>query len=139
MDSIPPARPARILIVEDEPMVADMLADALASAGFDVEKASNGQVALEKLRATPRYDLVLSDLLMPELDGVGLYRALEKLEPGLVQRIMFISGTTRGSAYAHFLAEVGPPFLRKPFGIEALLRTVGGILGRAANPPSAAG
>jgi len=137
MDSTPPARPARILIVEDEPLVADVLADALASAGFDVEKASNGQVALEKLRATPSYDLVLSDLLMPELDGVGLYRALEKVEPGLVQRIIFISGTARGSAYAHFLAEVGPPLLRKPFGIAALLRAVRDILGRPPGPSTA--
>lgn len=138
MNSTPPTWPARILIVEDEPMMADVLADALASAGYHVDKAANGRVALEKLRALPSFDLVLSDLLMPELDGVGLYRELEKLEPGLVQRIVFVSGITRISEYARFLDEVAAPVLRKPFGIETLLNAVAGFL-KMSNPPGTAG
>jgi DNA-binding response OmpR family regulator len=137
MDSTPPARRARILIVEDEPLVAGVLADALTIGGFDVEMAANGRVALEKLRTTADYDLVLSDLLMPELDGVGLYQELERLHPSLVRRILFISGTTQVSAYTRFLAETGAPLLRKPFGMEALLRAVTDFLGRPAGPGAA--
>ena len=101
------------------------------------EKVPNGRVAMQKPLATPSFDLVLSDLLMPELDGVGLYRELEKLDPSLVQRIIFVSGTTQVSAYARFLDEVGAPVLRKPFGIEALLRAEAEFLGRPSAPGTA--
>jgi DNA-binding response OmpR family regulator len=134
MNSTPPAGRARILIVEDEPLVAAMLADALTMGGFDVELAANGRVALEKVRATAGYDLVLSDLLMPELDGAGLYRELERLDPGLIQRILFVSGTTQVSEYTRFLAETGAPLLRKPFGMKALLRAVTDFLGKPTGP-----
>lgn len=137
MNSTPPAGRARILIVEDEPLVAAVLADVLTMEGFDVELAANGRVALEKVRATAGYDLVLSDLLMPELDGVGLYRELERLDPDLLQRILFISGTTQVSEYTRFLAETGAPLLRKPFGMKALLRAVTGFLGRPPGPGNA--
>lgn len=64
----PPVRGKRILVVDDEPDAADVLADILASDGHAVDTAPNGRVALDRL-GEPAYDLVLSDIKMPEMDG----------------------------------------------------------------------
>ena len=59
-----------ILVIDDEPLVAAVIADTLMVIGYEVETAKNGREALEKI-ATCSYDLILSDLRMPELDGVA--------------------------------------------------------------------
>src|SRR6266568_8610364 len=118
----PNSRPACILVVDDEPLVVALLADFLRLEGYEVETAKNGRDALAKIQARS-YDLVLSDLRMPELDGVGLYRALEQQHPGLLPRLAFVSGTTRrealkvealmvidrSSAFLRSLGLLGPP------------------------------
>ena len=68
------ARRTCILVVEDEPLVAALIADALELEGYEVETAKNGREALEKIAARS-YDAILSDLRMPELDGVEIGRA----------------------------------------------------------------
>lgn len=72
---IPSSPPARILVVEDEPKLAQLLADYLHAAGFEVECLDNGLTALDRLRAAPP-DLMLLDLMLPGLDGLSLCRAL---------------------------------------------------------------
>src|SRR6266852_430081 len=113
------ARRHRILVVDDEPLVTMLIAEALALEGHDVDTAKNGREALEKISACA-YDAILSDLRMPELDGVGLYRGLDQHYPGLLRRIAFVSGTTQPVEYASFLEETGIPVLRKPFAIDDL-------------------
>jgi two-component system NtrC family sensor kinase len=120
-------RRARILVVDDEPLVTLLMAEALVLEGHDVDTAKNGQEALEKIAACA-YDAILSDLRMPELDGVGLYRALDQQHPGLLPRIAFVSGTTEPVEYASFLEETGVPVLRKPFAIDDLQRLVQRLL-----------
>ena len=66
----------RILAVDDSPSMRDMVRIALTSAGFDVTSASDGQEALDIARATGGFDLVLSDVNMPVMDGIELIRAL---------------------------------------------------------------
>src|SRR5713101_6942042 len=121
------ARRACILVVDDEPLVAALIADALGLEGYEVETAKNGREALEKIAARS-YDAILSDLRMPELDGVGLYRELDQRNPGLLRRIAFVSGTTQPVEYASFLEETGVPVLRKPFAIDDLQRLVQRLL-----------
>jgi CheY-like chemotaxis protein len=104
-----------------------LMAEALVLEGHDVDTAKNGQEALEKIAACA-YDAILSDLRMPELDGVGLYRALDQQHPGLLPRIAFVSGTTEPVEYASFLEETGVPVLRKPFAIDDLQRLVQRLL-----------
>src|SRR5713226_1087634 len=67
---MPPATPRRahILVIDDDPFVTLFMSDALGSEGYEVETAANGREGLEKIVAQP-YDLILSDLRMPELDG----------------------------------------------------------------------
>src|SRR6266566_2829293 len=82
-------------------LVVALIADLLALEGYEVETAKNGREALEKI-AGRSYDLILSDLQMPELDGVGLYHELERQRPSLLPRLAFVSGSTEVPEYARF-------------------------------------
>ena len=116
-------RRALILVVDDEPLVAGLMADVLVTEGHEVDIAKNGREALEKIAARS-YDLIVSDLRMPELDGVGLYRELERIRPTLLGRLLFVSGTTEPPEYASFLEATHAPVLSKPFRLEDLRRFV---------------
>ena len=120
-------RRACILVVDDEPLVAALIADTLGLEGYEVETAKNGREALEKI-AGHSYDVILSDLRMPELDGVGLYRELEQQHQSLLPRLAFVSGTTEPPEYASFLERTGATVLSKPFAIANLHRLVQRLL-----------
>ena len=111
--------PLHVLVVEDDPHIAQMLAIVLADEGYEVDVACNGRLALEKIEAED-YDLIFSDLRMPELDGVGLYRELERRQPDLLRRLIVITGTSVHPDYESFLAATHVPFLEKPFNLAAL-------------------
>lgn len=123
----PDAR-ARILLVDDEPMVTQLITDMLSMDGYDVDSASNGIAALEKVQGR-RYDLILTDLHMPEMDGAGLYRELTRQQTYPLPKIIFLTGTA-GTSEAHRLVrETGLPLLRKPFNVAELLELVRKTLG----------
>jgi len=115
----PVKRSIHILVVDDEPLMAQPLADALAAEGYEIDLAVNGQRALEKIK-NQTYDLILSDLRMPELDGVGLCQELERRQPDLLRRMIFITGAIEHPDYQRFLAQTSVPVLAKPFGLSAL-------------------
>ncbi len=119
----PPIKGKTILVVDDEPAILKLLTTLLSADGHQVETAPNGAVALEKLRDRT-YDLILSDIKMPELDGPGLYREVERRHPGLRQRIVFITGDALGAQTKAFLAETGAPYLNKPLLLEEIRRLV---------------
>ncbi|MET1028936.1 MAG: PAS domain S-box protein [Dongiaceae bacterium] len=104
----------RILVVDDEVEIADTLKEILTGAGHDVEIAGNGRSALDRL-AVSNYQVLLSDLRMPVLDGPGLYAALEEEYPAMVSRIAFITGDTLSVRNGEFLARTGAMCLEKPF------------------------
>lgn len=95
----------------------------LTAEGHLAEAVENGRAALERLRETP-FDLVLSDLRMPELDGVGLYQEIERTQPRMAQRVIFVSGNTREPRYERFLAAVADRKLTKPFDVGQLTRLI---------------
>jgi len=113
--------------VDDDPMVRALIVDVLALNGYDVDTATNGQEALDRI-ATRSYDLIVSDLYMPDLDGVGLYRALEAQRPELLRRMGFVTGTTEPPVFQRLLAETGVPTLNKPFTLDDLLQFVQRLL-----------
>ena len=125
--SPPPDRPARILLVDDDPMVTQLITDMLRLDGHDVDTAPNGLAALEKVRRR-RYDLILSDLHMPELDGAGLYRELRERQAHPSGKIIFLTGTAGVSEAHHTVQETGRPVLRKPFNLVELLALVRKVL-----------
>ncbi len=122
-ESPAPLRGNVILVVDDEPEIAALLAEMLSADGHEVETAANGVMALERLRKRA-YDLIVSDIKMPELDGPGLYRELERCHPGLLRRIIFLTGDTLGPQTAEFLEQTGAPMLSKPLVLEEVWRAV---------------
>jgi CheY-like chemotaxis protein len=116
----PASRPL-ILVVDDEPFIAQLITDVLSGDGYDVDTASDGLGALECV-ARRAYDLILSDLRMPGLDGLGLYRELERSRPDLARRFVFITGTSEHTDYAGLVVDLAVPILTKPFDMAALQR-----------------
>ena len=116
-----------ILVVDDDPLVTQLIVDTLTGDGYGVDSAPTGVEALEKIQHQ-RYDLILSDLHMPQLNGVGLYLALTQQSDRLSERIIFLTGSTGSSELHSFLKETGLPVLRKPFALVELLRLVRQVL-----------
>jgi PAS domain S-box-containing protein len=104
----------RALVVDDEPDVAEALAALLVAEGLSVDLATSGRDAQRQIAST-RYDLILSDLRMPDLDGTALFAWLQEKYPNLATRTAFVTGDTLGPAAARFLAASGRPVLEKPF------------------------
>jgi two-component system NtrC family sensor kinase len=119
-----PIQGKHILVVDDEPRVAAALAQMLAEEGQVVDTAPDGSVALSKLLESS-YDLILSDVRMPGLDGPGLYRALERSRPELLRRIVFMTGYAPDPG---FFERTGVPYLSKPFGARDLRAVTQGVL-----------
>jgi two-component system NtrC family sensor kinase len=127
----PPA-PARLLVVDDEAEIRGMLAEILALDGHEVEQAADGNAALARLREGG-FDLVISDLLMPALDGPGLYERLRQTDPALAERLLFITGDTLSPSAQRFLACSGRPVIEKPLAPAEVRRAVAAALRR--QPP----
>ena len=125
--------PCTILIVDDEPSVVIALAELLRRQGYTVATASNGALALEYLHAQP-YDVILCDLLMPEIDGQTFYTTLQRDYPSLYPRVIFLTGDTVGATSTAFLQQCGQPWLYKPFGASEVLHAIAQVL-RAADGP----
>lgn len=114
---------ARILLVDDDPMITQLVTDMLSLDGYHVETAPNGAAALEKVEGR-RYDLILTDLHMPQLDGTGLYRELARRQAHSPRKIIFLTGTSGESEAHRVVRETGLPLLRKPFNVIDLLELV---------------
>jgi CheY-like chemotaxis protein len=108
-----------VVIVDDEPHIATVLRHLLEDEGYRVEVARNGDEALESIRREPP-DLVLSDVMMPGLDGWGLARALRS-DPALraVPVVLMSAGTAKEGADRLYAA-----FVRKPFDLDEILQLV---------------
>ena len=120
----------RILVVDDEAPLAGLISEILSADGHTVDIAMNGLAALAHVERT-HYDLILSDLRMPELDGPGLYRELARRRPELISRIAFVTGSAQSSGMEQFLEKTGAPILYKPFRMEDLQKLANELLSRA--------
>ena len=114
---------SRILVVDDEAEIADLLRDVLESAGYEVVTAESGAVALELL-AEARFDAIVSDVRMPDLDGAALWRAVCERQPHLARRTLFVTGDTLSLQARQVLEESGCASLDKPFAKADLLAAV---------------
>jgi two-component system cell cycle sensor histidine kinase/response regulator CckA len=119
---------ARVLLVEDEDMVRGFAVRALTSRGYDVVEAATGVEALEAMeRHKGKIDLVVSDVVMPEMDGPALLKELRKKNPGL--KIIFVSGYPNEAFKASLGGEAPFAFLPKPFSLPQLAAKVKEVLG----------
>jgi PAS domain S-box-containing protein len=112
----------RVLVVEDEPALAQAVSEALEDAGFKVDRASDGEEGLTRLTEA-NYDLIVCDLKMPRIDGMQFYRAMAAATPALARRVIFVTGDVAGTDAERFLEETGCRWLSKPFRLGDLLRS----------------
>ena len=129
---------SRILVVEDEPTVARLIADVLGEDGHVVDTILDSRDGLELAQAR-RYDLVICDLRMPHLDGRAFYRQLVRTENPLQHRLIFVTGDTLAPRTVDFLQRSGLPYLAKPFLVEELKGAVSRTLERTSGPATSAG
>ncbi|MBX3582131.1 MAG: PAS domain S-box protein [Rhizobiaceae bacterium] len=123
----PPAPQAalRALVVDDEIDLARLVAEGLVKKGYEVDLAASGALAKELIStAAGRYDAVVCDLRMPDVDGPALFRWIAENHPPLTQRVLFVTGDALGPAAGRFLAESSRPFLEKPFTPSDVVRLV---------------
>ncbi|HEX4993830.1 MAG TPA: response regulator [Methylomirabilota bacterium] len=119
---------ARILVVDDERAVRDLISDALKIEGHDVLTASDGKEGLD-LISQHRFDLVFCDLRMPEMDGQALYEEIQRNHPQILKRIVFVTAQANSADYGPFLRTTGIPVIEKPFTLSQLRQAVTRIVG----------
>ncbi|MFO0726659.1 MAG: ATP-binding protein [Myxococcota bacterium] len=115
----PPSRGGRVWVIDDEPAILRSVARILQG-DYDVLKIWDARDALDRIRAGEQADLVLCDLMMPYLSGIELYSEALRMNPGLAERFVFITGGLSNEPVARFLAEVKNERLEKPFSLQGL-------------------
>ena len=125
-----PVRPAharpRILVVDDEPSIRDLLAKTLALAEYDVDVAPDGRAAIERIRTTA-YDLLIADLRMPGMDGLSVIREARRLKTDLP--VIIITGFSTESSAIEAVNLGVSGYLTKPFRVPEVLKAAARALG----------
>jgi two-component system, cell cycle response regulator CpdR len=115
----------RILLAEDDDSMRRFLEGALAKAGYRVSAYANGALAFERLQAEP-FTLLLTDIVMPEMDGIELARRATEIDPDI--KIMFITGFAAVTLNTDDAAPKDAKVLSKPFHLKDLVREVDRLL-----------
>ncbi|MGH7392887.1 MAG: response regulator transcription factor, partial [Candidatus Rokuibacteriota bacterium] len=122
---------ARCLVVDDDPQVREMIRDILSNVGHNVVVAVDGADGVEKFKADPSFDLVVTDLAMPKLNGLQLARVCKTLRPAVP--VIMLTGwgvlLTEDELAEHGVDEV----LSKPVRMDQVLGTIAAVRGRAAS------
>jgi CheY-like chemotaxis protein len=118
---------ATVLIVEDEFAIADLLEMALTDEGYRVLHAANGSQGLERLTEGPLPDLVISDYMMPILDGAGLLQAMRETEAQRDIPCIVMSSMPEANVRERIAGYAA--FVRKPFQLAAVVQLVASVLG----------
>ncbi len=122
-------------MVEDEPTVAQLIADVLCDEGFQVETVMRGREA-QRRASNEDFDLAICDMKMPGFDGAQFYRALVRSKNPLQHKFLFVTGDVLASQTRDFLEKSRIPYVAKPFRVDELMEKVRRVLG-AAPPPHA--
>ncbi len=119
----------RILVVEDDDSVRALVTRALQSAGYEVEQAADGAQGLEMIEAVDAgYDLVVSDIRMPEMDGIEMSKEAARRFPGI--RIVLMTGYADQRERAEELDNIIVDVILKPFTLTDFRTVVAKALGR---------
>ena len=113
----------RILVVDDEPALQDLLVDLLTARGHRVDTASDVPEALRKISGQD-HDLIIADFRMPHGSGKDIYRAVVEKAPALAGRIIFTSGEGASRETREFVQDIGNEILFKPYGIEQIEQAI---------------
>lgn len=118
----------RVLLVEDEDTVRMVAERALVRAGYTVTTARDGEEGLEKVEQGGGFDIIVSDVVMPSMDGPAMARAIRQLAPDMP--ILFMSGYAEQQLRRE-IGIVNVQFLAKPFSVQQISDKVGAVLGAA--------
>ena len=118
---------AKILVVDDEPGVRKFLKQVLTARGHNVETVDNAEEALEKIKGG-RCDLILTDIKMPGMSGIELYKNVQKISRALARRVMFITGDVISVGTMDFLSRAEVAHITKPFDVEKLVKDINHML-----------
>ncbi|NUQ75199.1 MAG: PAS domain S-box protein [Polyangiaceae bacterium] len=118
-----PKRRAKLLLIDDEPAFRASLGH-LIGAWHDVSTAASAREALDRLARGERFDLLLCDLMMPQMTGIDLYEELHRTAPDQAARMVFLSGGAFTARAQAFLTRVPNAYLEKPFKIEELNKLI---------------
>jgi CheY-like chemotaxis protein len=105
---------AKILVVDDEPVVREFISKVLTEEGHQVETVDNAEDALEMVKIKT-YRIILLDIKMPGMSGIELYKRFQKIAPSLARRVVFITGDVMGARTTAFLSKATSPYITKPF------------------------
>jgi two-component system, OmpR family, response regulator len=122
--------PPRVLVVDDEPYITDVLASALAFEGFATEEAGTRTEALAKARRGS-FDCIVLDVMLPDGDGFSMARTLQ--DEGIATPVLFLTARDAGPDKLEGLA-VGDDYVTKPFSIDELVARIRAVLRRSAAP-----
>ena len=117
------ARRGRILVVDDEPAICASL-KRLFARHHTVTTVTKAMAALELFNAGERFDVVLCDLMMPEMGGLDLYQEVTRAAPDQAKRFVFMSGASLSSQASALLATLPNTLLHKPFDMRRLVELV---------------
>ena len=120
----------RVLVVDDDHDQAELLREVLTFENCEVEVASNGMEALDRLR-TGEYEAILCDMVMPRVDGETLYNDVVRDFPHLANRFLFVTGqSSRMARFCDSVTRAGNYVIEKPFDIQALRAAIRDTLSR---------
>ena len=122
-----PAPEAKLLVVDDEPNIRDLLASSLRFAGFDVSTAEDGSSAFHEAQAV-RPDLIVLDVMLPDMDGFTVTRRLR--DAGLTTPVLFLTARDDMRDKIQGLTVGGDDYVTKPFGLEEVIARIRAILRR---------
>jgi PAS domain S-box-containing protein len=120
---------AKILVVDDEPVIRQLISQVLGEQGHTVETVDNAAGALKMVKSK-RYRLILLDIKMPGMSGVDLYKQFQKIAPSLTKRVVFITGDVMGKRTIAFLDKAKTPYIMKPFDARELKTQINRILAK---------
>ena len=119
----------RVLVVEDDPAIRELLRMHLSLARFDIVETSDGRVALDRARAT-RFDVIVLDVMLPGIDGVTLCRALRADGPNTGTGILMLTARDTESDKVLGLESGADDYITKPFGVREFMARVGVVVRR---------
>jgi len=117
----------KTLVVDDEQSIQHLLSQLLAGEGYEVDTVSNSYEALNLVR-NRKYDFILSDIRMPGMSGIELFKEVQKIDKALSMHMIFITGSTHDDDIQEFIHINGVTCIAKPFDINHIREIVDSML-----------